>query len=232
MPTTKKIKIRRKDKTIADDRRYMTQKKRERIDRNRQRQAQALELRQGGATFEQIATAMGLSQKGAAKQLVERALEKFEIEAARNVVRLDLARLDEFIMRCTHDLRQNGNLSQIDRLMRIMEFRYRLLRINGEDVDVLRQEHGVTNVHIKGGVQIVQASPETEEEFIKKMMGAVGVDPNSPTAQKYLQERDANVRALPMLKGSANETRIIDTDTELLEDDFDEAVEAEIVEED
>jgi hypothetical protein len=146
-------------------------------------------------------------------------------------VKLDLSRLEEYIMRCTHDLRTNGNLGQIDRLMRIMEFRYRLLGINGEDVRAMQQEHGITNIHIKGGVQVVQARVETEDEFIKKMMSAVGVDPNSPTAQKYLEERSAEpTRSLPMLKGSANEGSGHDDKPQLLEDEA-EILDAELVDE-
>lgn len=229
MPAAKSIKVRRK-KLVHDDTRLLTKKKKISKQQRLERERQALELRAGGASYDQIATALGLYDKSHSKRIVEMALSRFEIEAAKSVVRMDLQRLDEYIMRCTHALRNNGDLSQIDRLMRIMEFRYRLLGINGEDVRAMQAEHGITNINIKGGVQVVQARTETETEFIQKMMSAVGVDPNSKTATKYLAEREtAVVRALPLLAGSANDGKPTDS-TLLLDEDAAEILDAEVVE--
>ena len=231
MPDARKVRVKIKKKTIADDRRYMSDARKRRTEARRLKELQSLELRAGGATYEDISRALNLSDRGQAKKYVNRALEKFEIEAARSVVKLDLARIDEYIMRCTHALRTNGDLNQIDRLLRLMEFRYRLLGINSEDVRTLQSEHGIhTTVNNKNTVMVVHPTPETENEFISKMMQAVGVNPQSPAAQKYLEQHNVeqSKKELPMLKGSANER-----DTADKSNDIDEAeiIDAEIVDE-
>lgn len=193
----------------------------------------ALELRTGGATYREIATIVGFHDASHAKRSLDKFLARMEIDAAKEVVALDLARLEEYMMRCTYALRENGDLHQIDRLMRIMEMRYRLLGINDETVRALQADHGIHTTTTTNNVQIVMASPETEDEFLRKMMGAVGVDPDSPEAVEY-RERMRNHRTgpngekiLPMLEGSANTGN--DRTGDPLEED--EIVEAEIVEE-
>jgi hypothetical protein len=169
------------------------------------KQEQALELRMSGITYNEIAKALGYSGPGAAKNAVDAVINRTEKEAATEVVALDLARLDEYQMRCTHALRNNGDLHQIDRLMRIMEMRYRLLGISDETVRAMQENHGIV-VNNKNMVMNIHAAPETEDEFIRKMMLAVGADPDSPQAKKILSEHDVPL-ALPMLEGSANESR-------------------------
>lgn len=173
------------------------------------KQERCLQMRMAGATFTDIAKAENYKSPGAAKNAVEAAINRTERMAAKDVVALDLARLDEYQMRCTFAMRQNGDLSQIDRLMRIMEMRYRLLGISDETVRALQSEHGIHTINnVKNNVMVVRASPETEDEFIAKMMSAVGVDPESKQAKMYLNSIDRTTpRALPMAPGSANSLR-------------------------
>jgi len=194
----------------------------------------ALELRTGGATYREIASIVGFHDASHAKRKLDSFLSKMEIDAAKEIVAIDLVRLEEYMMRCTYALRENGDLHQIDRLMRIMEMRYRLLGINDETVRALQSDHGIHRTINNTNVQVVLASPETEDEFLKKMMGAVGVDPDSPDAQQY-REKMRNHRTntkgekiLPLLAGSS--VNLNDrTDHDDLDDE--EIVEAEIVEE-
>ena len=193
-----------------------------------EKQERALDLRLQGVTYVKIAEALGYANASSAKAAVDSVINRTEREAAKEVVAIDLARLDEYQMRCTHALRTNGDLHQIDRLMRVMEMRYRLLGISDETVRALQAEHGINvNVNIKGGVQQVIAAPESEEEFIKKMMRAVGVDPSSEVGQRFMESHQ-EPKSLPMLEGSANDHRTSVERAEALEEE--DIVEAEIVE--
>lgn len=207
-------------------------KKKVELQERRVKQLKALELRQSGATYQMICDALQLSSPSHAKKYVDRALDRLEIEAAKDVVRMDLSRLDEFQMRCTHALRQNGDLHQIDRILRIMEFRYRLLGVNDETVRQLQADHGIgTTTNIKNVLMNVTAAPETQEEFVGKMMRAVGVDPDSEEAKRFLSEhsRTGNNPELPMAPGSANDTGFVEGEvTEINEEAI---IDAEIVEE-
>lgn len=191
----------------------------------RAKQEQALELRMTGATYLQIAKAIGYASPGAAKNAVDAVINRTEREAATEVVALDLARLDEYQMRCTHALRNNGDLHQIDRLMRIMEMRYRLLGISDETVRAMQENHGIV-VNNKNMVMNIHAAPETEDEFIRKMMRATGVNPDSPEAKRLLSEHNIPL-ALPMLEGSANNAAVDRTGEDLADE---EIVDGEIVE--
>ena len=201
------------------------------------RQQKALELRMAGTPYADIARALGYANPSSAKYACDKAMSRVQIDAAKEVVAMDLARLDEFQMRCTHALRNNGDLGQIDRILRIMDWRYRLLGVNDETVRALQSEHGIhTTTNVKNQVMVVQAAPETSHDFISKMMKAVGVDPGSEEAQTLLRQYNINeeaeqngvVRALPMLEGSANSDRdALEGKEELAAE---EIVEGEIVE--
>lgn len=237
------IKVRTKAKTEAEKIHHLksdgTRDKRknkkvhmspEELQEAHQRQQHALELRMTGMTYVKIAEQLGYSNPSSAKHAVDSVINRTEREASAEVVSLDLARLDEYQMRCTHALRNNGDLGQIDRLMRIMEMRYRLLGVSDETIKLMQKDHGIGGsvTTTNNMVMHVHASPETEEEFIKKMMEATGVNPNSKQAKRLIKEHDVPL-ALPMLEGSANETTIVRANSEELEEN--EIVEGEIVEE-
>lgn len=196
------------------------------------RQQQALELRMAGMAYGEIAENLGYANPASAKKAADRAIARVQIDAAKEVVSMDLARLDEFQMRCTHALRTNGDLSQIDRILRIMDWRYRLLGVTDETVRALQSEHGIhTTINNKNNVQVIMARPDTEHEYIEKMMQAVGVDPESDEAKTLLRqynlEQEAE-RKLPMLEGSANSDRDSMQGKRKLE--HEDIVDAEIVE--
>jgi hypothetical protein len=151
----------------------------------------AMELIRAGLSYREIVKAnIGFSNPGNVKRAVDKFRAKEIRTASRDVVALDLERLDEYQQRATHALRQNGDLSQIDRLLRIMHERYALLQIDGETLKELRTVNGiVTNNVTNNSVMVVQARETTENDFVKQMMGAVGVNPDSPEAQKYLAAR-------------------------------------------
>lgn len=155
-----------------------------------ERVQRALELIRGGATYREVVDAgIGFSNPGS----VSRAIQKYRAREVRmvsaDVLATDLERLDEFTKRCTYALRQNGDLSQIDRLLRIMDTRYRLLGIGDDTIKELREKSGVSTQIQNNGVMIVQTTESSENDFIKKMMQAVGVDPEAPETQRYMESR-------------------------------------------
>lgn len=212
-----------KDLSLKDRKRNFKRSKEEK-QAIRERQEQALSLRTTGITYKEIATALGYANASSAKNAVDAAIWRTEKEAATEVVALDLARLDEFTMRCMHALRANGDLHQIDRMMRIMEMRYRLLGITDETVRMLQAEHGIVRT-TNNMVMNIHAAPETEKEFIRKMMLAVGTNPDSKEAKKLLSEHSVPM-SLPMLEGSANDgTNVVrSTDDDGEDEDIVEAV--------
>ncbi len=65
----------------------------------REKQRRALELRKGGATYEQIATALKMpGGKSGARKLVARAIQDIIAEPAADVLALELERLDALLM--------------------------------------------------------------------------------------------------------------------------------------
>lgn len=96
------------------------------------REAQAIELRRSGATYEQIATALGLANKGAAYKIVKRVLEHARESAAEdaNFLRdLHNRRIENAIFRISGSV-NNGNLTAVDKLCRLLE---RQAKMNGLD---------------------------------------------------------------------------------------------------
>lgn len=197
------------------------------------RKQQALELRASGVTYRDIAEKLGYSSPSHAKYDVDKAISDVHMDAAKEVVMMDLTMLDEFKMRLLHDLRNNGNLHQIDRIFRVMEWKYRLLGVSDETVRQMQDQFGIAGtpsvVNNTNNVQVVMASPETEDEFIGKMMRAVGIDDSSEVAKKYIEERSGDkARTPPMLVGSVNEAKQVADKSDPV--DGDDIVDAEIVE--
>lgn len=151
----------------------------------------ALELRKAGVSYAKIATAIGYSSASNCKRGIDRLILHEEKDASMDVIMLDLQRMDEYIQRCTNALRQNGDLSQIDRLLRICEAKYRLLGISDENMSAVRESYGVsTKIDNSTSVMIVQASQTSEAEFIKRMMQAVNIDPTeNKDAAEYMEAR-------------------------------------------
>ncbi len=112
-----------------------------RILTGRQREIDALELRKSGATYSSIAKAMGISLSGAA-DAVKRALARLNersLEGADELRRLELERLDRMLL-AMYPQATRGNQGSVDRVLRIMERRARLL---GLDAPIRNEHSGV-----------------------------------------------------------------------------------------
>lgn len=103
------------------------------------RQARAIELRQQGMTYDQIAAEVGYSCRGSAQKAVAKALDRVTREPAQNLLNLELERLDA-MHRGIWDRAIDGDLKAIDAMLRIMAHRAKLLRLDkveAEPVDVI-----------------------------------------------------------------------------------------------
>lgn len=195
----------------------------------REKHAQALELKKAGATYEEIAKALGYKSASGAEYAVKSAVDRIGIESAVDVVAMDLMRLDEFQKRLTAALRA-GDIGVIPTLMAVMRERRGLVGWTPDSwAEEQRKGQGVTN----NGVMVIQG--DSSPKFIEGMMLAVGIDPKSPEAQKHL----ARVRLDEEKAGSGEfaiaAPRINDeamANSALNHKEIENIVEAEIVEED
>lgn len=94
-----------------------------------ERQRQALELRKAGASFEAIADRLGYGSKSGAYQAVMSAIKRTLREPADEVRELEEQRLDALLLAIWPQATK-GNQGAIDRALRIMERRARLLGLD------------------------------------------------------------------------------------------------------
>lgn len=120
-----------------------------------EKRRQAVELRKAGATFEEIAEALGYSNKGTAYRAVEQALREAVREPALQLIELEVQRLD-LMLRALWPQVVSGKLGAVDRALRIAERRSRLLGL-----DAAQQ---VQHTGKDGGPIEVDVSGMTEEE--------------------------------------------------------------------
>lgn len=92
----------------------------------REREARALDLRLLGYSYDRIARELGFAHRSAARKSVERALKAIPREAALELRQIELERLDLAQQRIAKQI-MSGHLGAIDRLLRIMDHRAKLL---------------------------------------------------------------------------------------------------------
>ena len=95
------------------------------------RRAKALLLRKAGMTYEQIGEMMGCTRQNA-HQLVTKALQEIRIKGeqdAEEIKLLELERLDTFFMGLWQNAKK-GNVQALDRALKIMERRAKLLGLD------------------------------------------------------------------------------------------------------
>lgn len=92
------------------------------------REAQAIALRRQGLTYQAIADAMNISAPGAF-QMVKRGLDRTLREVADDYRELEVQRLETALAAIWPKVIE-GNLAAIDRMMRLVEVRAKLLGLN------------------------------------------------------------------------------------------------------
>lgn len=93
------------------------------------KERQALELRKAGASFDAIARQLGYADKSGAYRAVTRALDGVLNEAAEELRALDAERLDRLLLAVWQPA-LGGDHKAMDRALRILEQRARLLGLN------------------------------------------------------------------------------------------------------
>lgn len=94
-----------------------------------QKRAQALELRRSGATFQQIADALGYANAGTVHRMVRQALAAIPVEAAEAYRAEELDRLDA-LQRGLWPAARSGNVRAAEACLRVMESRRKLLGLD------------------------------------------------------------------------------------------------------
>jgi len=137
----------------------------------------ALQLRASGATYKQIAEVLGLPNLMAAYRLVTQEVDNAIRESAQEILELELTRLDRLQMAVWADA-INGHVQAIDRVLKIMEQRARLLGLYERPAqqDDPRQQHGVI---------IIPAESSTDEYIagLKAIRGELTLPPSNGNGQ-------------------------------------------------
>jgi hypothetical protein len=140
--------------------------------RRAEKQAQALDLRAAGASFRQIAVALGISVSNA-HGLVSDALDSIVRPSAERLLKLELHRLDQALMSIWTQVRQ-GDVAAVHAFLRISEHRMRLTGV------LQPTSYGLTlnqAIHVSAregdeGVLIIKG--DTKEEYIAGLRAARG----------------------------------------------------------
>jgi len=86
---------------------------------HRERQRKALELRKAGATYQQIADALGYKSQSSAYKVISQALEEIVREPAEELLAVQRERLNHMLTVLWPEV-QRGNLQAMDRALKIM----------------------------------------------------------------------------------------------------------------
>jgi len=121
-----------------------------------ERQTEAMELRKGGATYDQIGRALGITRQGAHK-LVQGGMKRLIAQTTEDAIvvrEMELQRLDAMLLGLWPSAKR-GDAKAVDRVLRIMERRARYLGIDeAPDMSALAfiedRESGAVDIRIVG----------------------------------------------------------------------------------
>src|SRR3972149_6778053 len=95
----------------------------------KRRTARAIELRMAGFTYDSIAEQLGYASKSGASHAVHRALTRMIREPTEQLRDLELDRLDT-LQRSLWSVARGGDVAAVDRILKIMERRAKLLGLD------------------------------------------------------------------------------------------------------
>lgn len=159
----------RKNGVVVRKRR-LTQAGLERQAKANERMSQALALRRTGATYQQIADAVGYASPAGAQQAVMRAVNATPLDGAADVIRLELETLNEIQARLMLAFRQ-GDIAQADRILRVMQARASYLGLSPEDIGHTIKRQAETNAGLTNNGVIV-ISGGSSEDYVKQLQAA------------------------------------------------------------
>jgi hypothetical protein len=139
--------------------------------RTAERRYRALELRKAGMGYAEIAKQLGLSSPGNAYRIVKNALKATYREPADDVRKLELERLDRLTM-ALWKRAQNGEAEAIDRVLKLMDRRAKLLGLDAPE----KTEH-------TGGITVEYVNDwRTPIQSADSLAGAIGDQAGRPAA--------------------------------------------------
>lgn len=94
-----------------------------------ERRMQALELRKAGATYDQIAKTCGYTDRTYAYKAVQTCIKNLIRERSSEVVTIEIERLDAMLLSIWSKVK-DGDVAAIDRAIKIMERRAKLLGLD------------------------------------------------------------------------------------------------------
>lgn len=97
-----------------------------------ERAVQAFELRKNGASLRQIAEQLGYADPSGAHKAIMTLLKRERVEAVEDYRKVELARLDAMLLAIASQVR-SGHLGAIDRALKIMERRAKLLGLDAPE---------------------------------------------------------------------------------------------------
>lgn len=138
----------------------------------------ALELRKAGATYETIAQMLGYASKSTAFNAVTRIMNASKREASKEAFEMELRRLDDLLM-TLWPMARAGELPAIDRTLRIMERRAKLLGLDAPE----KSQQQIQQI-IRVQYEDVQFQPtEFEPDVAAPML-------NAPAEQYVIEEEE------------------------------------------
>lgn len=127
-----------------------------------EKRQRALQLRIGGATYDQIAQQTGFTNRGSAYRAVSQALRDIPREAADELRQVELERFDAIQIRLMQKLGQ-GDLTVVPNLLRLAEQRARLLGLNKPEQLQLQAE-----VHLQDDQQTARQRAALEAAAVRR----------------------------------------------------------------
>jgi hypothetical protein len=139
-----------------------------------EKRRKAIELRKAGATFQDIADAVGYSGPGAAHKAVKVALDEMIREPTLDLINLELMRLDALLMTLFPQALK-GSLGAVDRVLRIMERRAKLLGMDAPTQVSFTWESEILELIEKGWVTPDEVREELGDDLVRELFESAGI---------------------------------------------------------
>lgn len=159
----------------------------------RERQERAVKLRLAGLTLSEIAKQLGYNSPSAVSQAIKAAVDRVGVEPAKQLVEMELQRLDVMHQQCWVKLIA-GDTSEVNNILRIME---RRARITGMDAAI---DSGKIEIHVQGsevsvkqGTGVMVINGATENEYVTQLAAALGMTPEEVKALQPAEHEDPKV---------------------------------------
>ncbi|MEU8040910.1 hypothetical protein [Streptosporangium sp. NPDC049078] len=144
-----------------------------------QRERKVLELRRAGVTFDAIAEQLNYADRGAAHKAFKRALIRTLQEPAAELRDLELDRLDRLQVAMWAQA-MRGDVQAVDRVLRIMERRARLIGLDHADGVAERQ----VRLQEQQGAMLADVIRGALDAHLARVLGVLGDQPEADTIRR------------------------------------------------